>query len=178
MRVVFIALVLCGLSAAQLLTLEQAVKQSVEKYPSVKVSREQAAAAAAGIALARILSAQGRLHLAGEPRHPQQHLRHVAPQSVIAPISGPLCARPPVPVSSGAIASHVAWEPFDFELRKSAVDAAESAAATDAATERRAFDVATSAAAFLTILAAEETVKPPMRASNARGWWVRLWTRW
>jgi len=163
MRVVVMALALGGLAAAQSLTLEQAVQQAVDRYPSIKVSREQASAAAAGIALART-SYLPKVDFTSQVNRATRNNIYgmLLPQSVIAPISGP-----PVREATGssvfgsAIGLHVAWEPFDFGLRKSTVEAAESARRqADAAMERTRFDVATSAAtAFLTILAAEETVK-------------------
>ena len=163
MRAVWIAIALNGVVCAQPLTLEQAVKQAVERYPSVKVSREQASAAAAGIAFARTAYLPKVDFTTQVNRATRNNIYGMLlPQSVIAPISGP-----PVRESTGssvfgsAIGLHVAWEPFDLGLRKSAVDAAESARRqAEAVTERTRFDVATSAAtAFLTILAAEETVK-------------------
>ena len=163
MRAVLIAFALSALAAAQPITLEQAVQQAINKYPSIKVSREQASAAAAGIALART-SYLPKVDFTSQVNRATRNNIYgmLLPQSVIAPISGP-----PVREATGssvfgsAIGLHIAWEPFDFGLRKSTVDAAESARRqAEAATERARFDVATSAAtAFLTILAAEETVK-------------------
>ena len=163
MRAVLIAFALSALAAAQSLTLEQAVQQAVERYPSIKVSREQAAAAAAGIALART-SYLPKVDFTSQVNRATRNNIYgmLMPQSVIAPISGP-----PVLNATGssvfgsAIGMHIAWEPFDFGLRKSTVDAAESARRqAEAAAERTRFDVSTTAAAaFLTILAAEETVK-------------------
>ena len=163
MRAVWMAMAMCGGVFAQGLTLEQAVRQAVERYPSVKVAREQATAAAAGIALARTSYLPKVDFLAAVNRATRNNIYGMLmPQSVIAPISGP-----PVREASGssvfgsAIGLHVAWEPFDFGLRKSEVDAAESARRqAELTAERTRFDVSTSAAAaFLTILAAEETVK-------------------
>lgn len=163
MRAVWMAVAFCGVAFAQGLTLEEAVKQAVERYPSVKVAREQASAAAAGIALARTSYLPKVDFLAAVNRATRNNIYGMLmPQSVIAPISGP-----PVREASGssvfgsAIGLHVAWEPFDFGLRKSGVDAAETERRrAELTAERTRFDVSTSAAAaFLTILAAEETVK-------------------
>ncbi|MBK7926730.1 MAG: TolC family protein [Bryobacterales bacterium] len=163
MRAVWLAIAFSGVVSAQGLTLEEAVRRAVERYPSVKVSREQASAAAAGIALARTSYLPKVDFLAAVNRATRNNIYGMLmPQSVIAPISGP-----PVREASGssvfgsAIGLHVAWEPFDFGLRKSEVDAAESVRRrAELATERTKFDVSSSAAAaFLTILAAEETVK-------------------
>jgi len=163
MRAVFAAIALSAISHAQPLTLEQAVQQALAKYPSIQVSREQAAAAASGIALARTAYLPKVDFMSQVNRATRNNIYGMLmPQSVIAPISGP-----PVREATGssvfgsAIGMHIAWEPFDFGLRKSAVDAAESARRqAEAATERTRFDVSTTAAAaFLTILAAEETVK-------------------
>jgi len=163
MRAVWLALAFSGLVSAQGLTLEQAVKQAVERYPSVKVSREQVSAAAAGIALARTAYLPRVDFLSAVNRATRNNIYGMLmPQSVIAPISGP-----PVREATGssvfgsAIGLHVAWAPFDFGLRKSEVDAAETARRqAELAAERTKFEVSSSAAAaFLTILAAEETVK-------------------
>ncbi len=163
MKAVFFTAIFAGSVFAQGLTLEQAVRQAVDRYPSIKVSREQVSAAAAGIALART-SYLPKVDFTSQVNRATRNNIYgmLMPQSVIAPISGP-----PVLNATGssvfgsAIGLHVAWEPFDFGLRKSTVDAAESARRqAEATVERTRFDVATSAAAaFLTILAAEETVK-------------------
>lgn len=148
---------------AQPLTLEQAVEQASRSYGAVKVSAEQSSAAAAAIGLARTAYLPKVDGLAQVNRATRNNVfGMLMPNSVIMPISGP-----PNPENSAtnvwgsAVGVLVSWEPFDFGLRQAQVDVAQAGRRrADAAVERTRFDVSVAAAdAFLTILAAEQTVE-------------------
>lgn len=145
------------------LTLEQAIAQATGNYAAVRVSSEQASAAAASINLARtafLPKVDGIAQLNRATRNNVYGM--LMPNSVIMPISGP-----PNPSNSltnvwgSAVGFLVSWEPLDFGLRQAQVDAAGAAKQrADAGVERTRFDVAASAAdAFLTILAAQQSVE-------------------
>jgi outer membrane protein TolC len=145
------------------MTIEQAVQRSQQIYPQIRISTEQIAAAAAGINLARTAYLPRIEGLAQVNRATRNNIYGMLlPQTVIAPISGP-----PNPTNAGtnvwgsAVGFLVSWEPFDFGLRQASVDAATAARKKAELTADRArFEVSGGAAdAFLTVLAAEETVK-------------------
>ena len=152
-----------ALSAQSPLTLEQAVAQAAQNYGAVRVSAEQANAAAASINLARtafLLKVDGLAQLNRGTRNNVYGM--LMPNSVIMPISGP-----PNPSNSltsvwgSAVGVLVAWEPLDFGLRQSQVGVAEAGKRrADATLERTRFEVSAAAAdAFLAILAAQQIVE-------------------
>jgi outer membrane protein len=145
------------------LTLGDAVKGALEKYPSIRVVQEQAAAAAAGINLARTAYLPRVDFLAQINRATRNNVYGMLlPQSTISPISGP-----PFPNNSftnvwgSATGLLFTWEPFDFGFRRAWVDLAESSRRrAETAVARSRLEVATVAAdVFFTILAAEQTVR-------------------
>ncbi len=145
------------------LTLQQAVDQAVHSYPSVRVSQEQLAAAAAGIQLART-SYLPRVDAIGQWNRATRNnvFGMTLPQSLLPSISGPpLAANSLTSVWGSAVGVLVTWEPFDFGLRRANVEAADAARRrAEASVERSRFEVAaTTADAFLTALAAEQTVR-------------------
>lgn len=158
--------------AAAPITLHQAVEQSVEKYPAVRVSLEQVSAAAAGVQLARTSFLPKADFLSQVNRATRNNVfGMLLPQSTIAPISGPpLAANSITNVWGTAAGFLVSWEPFDFGLRKANVAVADVARKrAEAGVARTKLDVATAAAdAFLTILAAEQMVRSA-QANIARG---------
>ena len=172
MKFAFPGLILAALLPAQTpLTMEQAVAQAAQNYGAVRVSSEQANAAMAAINLARTAFLPKVDGLAQLNRGTRNNVYGMLmPNSVIMPISGP-----PNPSNSltnvwgSAVGVLVSWEPFDFGLRQSQVDAADAAKRrADASLERTRFEVSTAAAdAFLTILAAQQTVEAA-RAGVAR----------
>ncbi len=144
------------------LTINDAVQQSVSKYPAVRGSLEQVAAAAAGINLART-SYLPRADFLGQINRATHNnvFGLLLPQSVIPAISGPVLGTNSLNTVWGtATGALVSWEPFDFGLRAANVSAAQAnrdrALAEVGLTK---LQVATAAAdAFLTIQAAQQTV--------------------
>ncbi|MBL8228980.1 MAG: TolC family protein [Bryobacterales bacterium] len=171
-RVVLFLTVLCWHAFAAPLTIQQAVDQSVEKYPAVRVSLEQVSAAAAGVQLARTSFLPKADFLSQVNRATRNNVfGMLLPQSTIAPISGPPLATNSVTnVWGTAVGFLVSWEPFDFGLRKANVTVADVARKrAEANVARTKLEVATAAAdAFLTILAAQQMVLSA-QASIARG---------
>ncbi len=146
------------------MTLPQAVEAALSRYPAVRVSEERAAAAAAGINLARTAYLPRADFLAQVNRATHNNVFGMLmpqPLPVIPAISGPVLRTNSLNnVWGTATGVLVSWEPFDFGLRRAhvaAADAARGRAAAQAAVTR--LEVATAAAdAFLTMLAAQETV--------------------
>jgi len=145
------------------LTLEQAVHLAWEKYPAVRASLEQVSAAAAGIDLARTAYLP-RADLLGQINRATRNnvFGLLLPQQVVSPISGPVLGRASMTnVWGSALGLLVSWEPFDFGLRRATVEAAQTAkqsAEAQAAVTRHEVGAA-AADAFLTILAAQQTVR-------------------
>jgi outer membrane protein TolC len=119
-----------GAPAAHVLTLEEALNFALEHYPAVRASLEQAAAARAGIPLART---QYLPYLSGVYQDGRATQNQVAgiwlPTSITPTVEGPIGAS-----SSGRsywnnqTALLFSWEPIDFGLRAAAVGGAKSAA--------------------------------------------------
>ena len=144
------------------LTLEQAVQQAMSKYPAVRVSQEQVSAAAAAIKLARTSYLPRADFLAQANRATHNNVFGLLlPQSVISSISGPALSMNSLSSVWGtALGALVSWEPFDFGLRRANVEVAESARnRAGAQVNVTKLQVAAAAAdAYLTILAAQQTV--------------------
>ena len=145
------------------LTLGQAVDSALRNYPSIKVTEEQVHAASAGIDLARTAYLPRVDVLAQVNRATRNNLFGLLlPQSVIPSMSGPVIGTNNLGTAWGsALGALVSWEPFDFGLRQANVKAAAAARAqSEAALQRTRFEVAVAAAdAYLTIAAAQETVR-------------------
>lgn len=171
-RVLFILVICLTPAGAEPLTLRQAVDQSVEKYPAVRVSLEQVSAAAAGVQLARTAFLPKADFLSQVNRATRNNVfGMLLPQSTIPSISGPpLHENKITNVWGTAVGFLVSWEPFDFGLRKANVDTADVARRrAEAGVDRTRLEVSTAAAdAFLTILAAEQMVASA-KAVVARG---------
>src|SRR4051794_38816361 len=144
-------------------TLMQAVKHSLQNYPSIRVSQEQMNAAAAAIQLARTAYLPKVDALAQVNRATRNNMFGLLlPQSVIPPISGPVIGSNNLgTVWGSAVGVLVTWEPFDFGLRRANIAAANAARAqSEAAVKRTQFDVAVATAdAYLTLIAAQETAR-------------------
>src|ERR1043166_7030072 len=142
-------------------TIEQAVSTAERNYPSVRVSAEQVAAAAAGINLARTaylprLDGLGQLNRATR----NNVFGLLLPQSVIPSISGPVLGTNDMTnVWGSAVGVLVSWEPFDFGLRKANIDGGEAwGRRAEAGVARTQFEVAgRTGGAFLTRIAAGAT---------------------
>ncbi|MEO8662859.1 MAG: TolC family protein [Bryobacteraceae bacterium] len=161
--VLFFLQAVCLLAQQPPLTLRQAVELAAKSYPSVRISEEQLGAATAGIRLART-GYLPRADVIGQWNRATRNnvFGMTLPQAVLPGISGPVL--PDTSLTSvwgSAVGVLVSWEPFDFGLRRANVDSAEaSKRRAQAAVERTRFEVSAAAAdAFLTELAAEQTVR-------------------
>lgn len=150
------------------LSLEEAVTQAVQRYPSVRVSQEQVSAAAAAIQLARTAYLPRVDAIAGLNRATRNNsFGLLLPSQVIAPISGPVLGTNDLTSVWGSTVGVLAsWEPFDFGLRRANVAVAEATRAHAQTTVARTqFELATlTADAFLTLIAAQETVRAGLAA--------------
>jgi outer membrane protein TolC len=157
---------------AQPVTMTQAVEAALQNYPSIRISREEIAAAAAGITLARtayLPRVDGHAQVNRATRN--NVFGMLLPQQVIPPLSGPVIGSNNLGSAWGsAVGALVTWEPFDFGLRSATVTAAGAARAqSEASLKRTEYDIAAATAdAFLTLVAAQETVVSA-RAGVERG---------
>jgi outer membrane protein TolC len=150
-------------SAQPPLKLEQAVEIALQNYPSIRAAQAQAQAAGANVDLART-SYLPRADLLWQQNRATRNnvFGLLLPQSVIPPISGPVLNNTTLSSAWGSAGGlMLAWEPLDFGLRKANVRLAQAvsrqATAYEAVTR---LDVSAAAAdAFLTLLAAEQTVR-------------------
>lgn len=158
----FISLLCAFTCQAETLTIKQAVEQASARYPAVRVSEAQVAAAAANIKLARTAYLPRVDATAGINRATRNNtFGLLLPTQIIAPISGPVLGTNTLGNAWGSTVGLLAtWEPFDFGLRQAQVEAATATQATARATVvRTQFEVATlTADAYLTLLAAGQTV--------------------
>jgi outer membrane protein len=144
------------------MTIGQAVEAALRNYPSIQVSQEQIAAAAAGITLARTAYLP-RIDATAQVNRATRNnvFGMLMPQSTIPSISGPVLGTNNTGTAFGsALGGLVSWEPFDFGLRRASVAVAEaSRAQSEAALKRTEYEIAVAAAdSFLTLAAAQETV--------------------
>jgi outer membrane protein TolC len=147
----------------QSLTISQAVEGALRNYPAIRVSQEQISAAAAGIQLART-SYLPRVDLLAQANRATRNnvFGLLLPQNVIPSMSGPVIGSNNFGTAWGSAAGVlVSWEPFDFGLRRANVGVAAAARTEAEATlQRTRYDVAVATAdAYLTLAAAEETVR-------------------
>ena len=130
-------------------TLAEAVAESVQHYPSVRVSQEQMNAAAASIQLARTAYLPRIDMLAQVNRATRNNVFGLLlPQSVIPSMSGPVIGSDNLgSVWGSAVGGLVSWEPFDFGLRAANTELARAARAQSQAVVRRTqYEVAVNAA--------------------------------
>src|SRR5215813_14728195 len=170
--IAFVALVTPGESRAQTqtsepakrtFTLEQAVDFALKNYPAVRASLERSRAAEAGVGVARTSYLPRTDILWQTNRATDNNITGLLiPNSVTAPITGPVALSPSNQSSWGSAGGLLfSWEPLDFGSRGARVDAARAAqsrASAEASLTRLDVSVAT-VNAFLTLLAAEETVR-------------------
>ena len=144
------------------LTVGQAVEQALTRYPAVRVYHEQAEAAAQGVNLARTAYLPRADLLAQINRATRNNVFGLLlPQSVIPSMSGPVLGTNDLTNVWGTAAGVlVSWEPFDFGLRRANVDSASAAQRrSETSLEVSKLQVSAAAAdAFLTLLAAQQTV--------------------
>ncbi len=148
--------------SSKVLTLEEAVDFALKNYPAVRVSLARVSAAQAGVDLARTSYLPRADMLWQTNRATDNNITGLLlPQSVIAPITGAVTLSPSNQSAWGSAAGLLfSWEPFDFGYRGAKVDAARAVrnrASAEASLSR--LDVAvTTVNAYLTVLAAEQTV--------------------
>jgi outer membrane protein TolC len=145
------------------LNFEQAVELALKNYPAIRAAEAQRQAAEAGVELARTNYLPRADMLWQQNRATRNNVFGLLlPQSVIPGISGPQLDSTSLSSAWGSAGGlMLSWEPFDFGLRKSNVELARAvsrqADANEAVTR---LDVSAAAAdAFLTLLAAEQTVE-------------------
>ena len=146
----------------KVLTLEEAVDFALKNYPAVRASLERAKAAQAGVGLARTTYLPRADTVWQTNRATDNNITGLLlPQSIIAPISGPVPATASGRSAWGSAAGLLfSWEPLDFGYRGVKVDAARAVrdgAAAEASLTQLDVAVAT-VNAYLTVLAAERTV--------------------
>src|SRR5882724_2096829 len=149
-------------AAKKPLTLEEAVDFALKNYPAVRASLERVKAAQAGVGLARTNYLPRADMVWQANRATDNNITGlVLPQSIIAPISGPVPMETSNRSAWGSAAGLLfSWEPFDFGYRGAKVGAARAArdqAAAQASLTRLDVAVAT-VNACLTVLAAQRTV--------------------
>ena len=147
----------------KVLTLEEAVDFALRNYPAVRAALERAKAAQGGVGLART-SYLPRADMVWQTNRATDNniTGLLLPQSIIAPISGPV----PVATSIGSAWGSAAgllfsWEPVDFGYRGAKVDAARAGrdrATAEASLTRLDVAVAT-VNSYLTVVAAQRTVR-------------------
>lgn len=139
------------------------MNQAMKNYPAVRAALEQAAAAQAGVTLARTSYLPHLDSLWQSNRATRNNIFGLLlPQSVIPSISGPVLATATNESIWGSAGGLLfSWQPFDFGLRGATVDAARSAqyrANADAALTRLRVGAA-AADAFLALLASQQGVR-------------------
>jgi len=151
------------------LTLSQAVEDALGNYPSIRVTREQMNAAAAGIRLAQtayLPRVDGLAQVNRATRNTFYGL--LLPQGVIPGVDG-VPANNFGSVWNSGLGVLVTWQPFDFGLR--AANVATAAAARDqaqATMNRTRYDVSVATAdAFLTVVAAQQTAQAARAAVDS-----------
>jgi outer membrane protein TolC len=140
-----------------------AVEMALGNYPAIRAAEARRRAAEAGVDLART-SYLPRADIVWQQNRATRNnvFGLLLPQSVIPAISGPQLDNTSLSSAWGSAGGLlVSWEPFDFGLRKSNVELARAisrrASANEAVTR---LDVSAAAAdAFLTLLAAEQTLE-------------------
>jgi outer membrane protein TolC len=160
--------------AAQPLTIAQAVASALRNYPSIQVSQEQINAAAAEIQLARtayLPRVDGLFQINRATRNTFYGL--LLPQSMIPGVDGVPANNLGTVWDSGA-GILVSWQPFDFGLRAANVATARAERAeAQVALNRTRFEVSSATAdAFLTVIAAQQTVEATRAAIDS--WQVLL----
>lgn len=160
---VWVAVVRAQEQQSQTLKLGEAVELALKNYPAIRAAKAQSQSAEAGIESAKTVLLPRADLLWQQNRATRNNLFGLLlPQATLPSISGPQLDTTSLETAWGSAAGLlVSWEPFDFGLRKSQIELAKAqhkqAAAAEALTQ---LDVSAAAAdAFLTLLAAEQTVR-------------------
>ncbi len=146
------------------LTLNDAIGLALKNYPAIKESRARAQAAEEGVGVARTAYLP-RLDLIWQESRATTNnvFGLLLPQSVVPSISGPVLGTRSLGDSVWGSAAGVllSWQAVDFGQRKAGVDVARAQTSlAKSQTVLTELDVASAAAdAFLTVLAAEESVR-------------------
>jgi outer membrane protein TolC len=144
------------------MTIGQSVERALARYPAVRASLEQIAAAEAGINLARTAYLPRTDFLGQVNRATRNNVFGLLlPQSVIPSMSGPVLGTNDLTNVWGTAAGVlVSWEPFDFGLRNANVEVAGATRTrSEANLSVTRLQVSTGTAdGFLTMLAAQQTV--------------------
>jgi outer membrane protein TolC len=146
----------------QTLTLEQAIQDATDHYPTIRAALEQVHATTAGIDVARSAYLPRLDSVWQSNRGTANNIfGQVLPQSVIPSLTGPVLPSTSADsVWGSAVGALFSWEPFDFGLRHSSVVTAEATLALAKAGETLTrLDVQNAvASAFLTVAAAQRAV--------------------
>jgi outer membrane protein TolC len=148
---------------SSVLTLEEAVNYALKNYPAVRASLERVRSAQAGIGMAQTNYLPRADMVWQTNRATDNNITGLGlPQSIIAPISGPVPLTTSNRSAWGSAAGLLfSWEPVDFGYRGAKVDAARAGrdrANAEASLTRLDVAVAT-VNAYLTVLAAQRTVR-------------------
>lgn len=158
---------------ARVFTLEDAVDFALKNYPAVRASLERVRSAEAGVGLARTTYLPRTDTLWQTNRATDNNIAGLLiPNSVIAPITGPVTLSPSNQSAWGSAGGLLfSWEPLDFGYRGAKVDAAravQSRASAEESLTRLDVGVVT-VNAYLTLLAAEQTVRAAQADVERRG---------
>jgi outer membrane protein TolC len=147
----------------KIFTLDQAINQALENYPSVRAALERVAAERAGVTPARTSYLPRADSLWQSNRATRNNIFGLYfPNSAISPISGPVLASTSNQSVWGSAAGLLfSWEPFDFGYRRAMVSAAKAGRnRATAESDVTRLDVAVTATnAFMTLLAVEQRVE-------------------
>src|SRR5438128_1346291 len=157
------ARVLAQTAPPESLTINDAIQSALKNYPAIRERRARAQAAEETIGVARTAYLP-RLDMVWQENRATTNnvFGLLLPQSIIPPISGPVLGTKSYDSVWGSAAGVLlSWEAVDFGQRKASVDVARAqTSAAKAQTALTELDVASAAAdAFLTVLAAEESVR-------------------
>ena len=144
------------------LSLNDVVSRALEKYPAVGVSQAEVVAAAAGLREARASYLPRVDALAQMNRATRNNVPGLLFPQGFPSISGSTVdVYNSAAIWGSAVGLTAAWEPFDFGVRSANVEVAKAAKArADAGNTRTRLEVATlTADTFLTLLAAQQTVR-------------------
>ena len=152
--------------------LPEAIQFAQKNYPAVRAALERVQAARAGVSLARTSYLPRTDALWQSNRSTRNNIFGLLlPQSVISPISGPVLPSTSNESVWGSAAGLLfSWEPFDFGYRRATVDAARATqdrSTAEAGVTHLQIAVAVTNA-FLTLLAAEQTVRAAQADADRR----------